>query len=305
MRFVILLSAILVVAGCEADDAPARSAGAQCGLPPSLVGTFASIPTGSFIKGEHAVYPEEVAGLRLHVVGLQMQVHEVTNAQFAAFVTATGYITDAERSGADVGVSAGSAVFVGLQRDGISMDPWQLISGAAWHTPGGPGTDIVGMELHPVTHVTINDARAYARWSGTRLPTEVEWEYAASIGLPDPLDPASGAYGKDGTPRANTWQGFFPFMDATEDGFSATSPVGCFEASETGLFDMIGNVWELTVTPYTDDTYTIKGGSYLCADNFCRRFRPAARQPQEKDFSASHVGFRVVRDNETPISERQ
>ena len=112
---------------------------------------------------------------------------------------------------------------------------------------------------------------------------------------PEPSDPASGAY-RDGTPRANTWQGVFPVVDLGTDGFQGASPVGCFEPDQLGLYDMIGNVWEWTDTPYATARHTIKGGSFLCADNFCRRYRPAARQPQETDFSSNHIGFRIVRD---------
>jgi len=107
--------------------------------------------------------------------------------------------------------------------------------------------------------------------------------------------PTSGAYGDTG-PRANTWQGVFPVVNLETDGFSGAAPVGCFPADRLGLHDMIGNVWEWTDTPFANGPHTLKGGSYLCADNFCRRYRPAARHPQETDFSTNHIGFRIVRD---------
>ena len=145
-------------------------------------------------------------------------------------------------------------------------------------------------------HISLNDARAYAKWAGGRLPTELEWEYAASLGLPDRTRADSGAYDKQGKPIANTWQGVFPIINTEEDKFSGTSPVGCFPPSRTQLYDMIGNVWEWTDTPVTKSSHLIKGGSFLCANNFCKRYRTAARQSQDDDFSTNHLGFRIVMD---------
>lgn len=292
----VAVALMLALAGCGADatggEIPTRAA---CGLTDTGLDRFVSIPAGSFTKGDLAVYPEESPSLQLHVDGFEMLSHEVTNREFAVFVEATGYVTDAERSAEAGGIGAGSAVFVlpgGESAGGI----WSLVRGATWRTPEGPGSDLEGRWLHPVVHVTLADARAYADWAGGRLPSEVEWEYAASLGLPDPARANSGAYGEDGAPVANTWQGVFPVANIGSDGFTGTAPVGCFGADRAGLHDMIGNVWELTDTPYDGATNTIKGGSYLCAENFCRRYRPAARQPQERDFSTNHVGFRIVRD---------
>jgi len=292
------VAALVALSGCDAQETPALGDvnTASCGLSGEEHGSFVSIPSGAFIKGANPVYPEERATLRLHVDGFELQRHEVTNAQFAAFVEATGYVTDAEKSGASGRPDAGSAVF-GLIEDGDSKrQPWSLVAGATWKAPEGPGSSIESRAAHPVVHVSLADARAYAAWAGGRVPTEVEWEYAAATGLPDADVSTSGAYAEDGTPRANTWQGVFPFYDQAEDGFSGSSPVGCFAPDRHGLSDMIGNVWELTDTPYGDGTTTIKGGSYLCADNFCRRYRPEARQPQETHFSSNHIGFRIIRD---------
>lgn len=270
-----------------------------CGLSPDQIGTFVEIPQGSFIKGASPLYAEETPSLRLQVNGFLIQNHEVTNAQFAAFVEATDYLTDAERGVLEGRAGAGSAVFLTPNENADTASPWALMADASWKTPEGAGSSITGREAHPVVHVSKRDAEAYARWAGGRLPSEVEWEYVASLGLPDPSDQSSGAYGDDG-PRANTWQGIFPVANLETDGFDGAAPVGCFEADSQSLHDMIGNVWEWTDTPFGEGTHTMKGGSFLCADNFCRRYRPAARHPQDTDFSSNHIGFRIVKDLPSP-----
>lgn len=258
--------------------------------------SFIDIPAGQFQKGRQPVYSEERPTLTVHVAGFEIQSHEVTNRQFAEFVDATGYVTDAERSALDNSPGAGSAVFNHPGSGANIRNPWSLVAGATWRTPTGPGSTIEGLDNYPVVHVSHADAQAYAEWAGGRLPSEIEWEYAASLGLADPTDPISGAYREDGEPIANTWQGIFPVADTQADGYGGLAPVGCFAPSGIGLYDMMGNVWEWTDTPYAPRQHTIKGGSYLCADNFCRRYRPAARQPQDSDFSSSHIGFRIIRD---------
>jgi formylglycine-generating enzyme len=279
--------------------APEHSAAANiCLMDEATYGLFVDLPAGKFEKGAAPHYPEEHPTLTLHVMAFSILAHEVTNEQFSEFVAATGYLTDAERHPASAMRAHGSAVFRYADAAMTDAAPWQLVAGATWRAPGGPGTDIQGLGRYPVVHVSRNDARAYARWADARLPSEVEWEYAASIGLQDAANPVSGAYDASGTPVANTWQGFFPFTNSAADGFVETAPAGCFPPSTVGLYDMIGNVWEWTETAFADEDSigTIKGGSFLCADNHCRRYRPAARQPQAGDFSASHIGFRVVRD---------
>ncbi len=233
--------------------------------------------------------------MRVQVNGFEMQAHEVTNREFAAFVAAKAYVTDAEKSLSRTDGGAGSAVFaIGGQGQ---PGQWKLVPGATWKTPLGPGSTIVGQEDKPVIHVSRQDAKAYAAWAGGRLPHEVEWEYAAQLGLADPANTRSGAYDPQKKPIANTWQGLFPVLDEGKDGFQSTAPVGCFPPSKLGLYDMIGNVWEWTETPFQDGVSgTIKGGSWLCSDNFCGRYRPQARQAQDIDFSSNHIGFRLVRD---------
>ncbi|AQR63463.1 hypothetical protein BZG35_09690 [Brevundimonas sp. LM2] len=255
------------------------------------MGSFVDIPGGGFTMGADPRYAEEGPPRRVFVSPFRLQVHEVTNSQFAAFVAATGYVTEAERNG-------GSARFVPTSNPDGPRSWWRLDPEATWRSPDGAGSGLDGRTLHPVVHVSLNDARAYAEWAGGRLPTEVEWEYAASLGLFDPEDPESGVRDRAGEARANTWTGFFPVADDGADGFSGRAPVGCFDPGLTGAYDMIGNVWEWTETAFGRGSprYTIKGGSFLCSANYCRRYRVAARDSMELDFSSSHVGFRLVSD---------
>jgi formylglycine-generating enzyme len=205
---------------------------------------------------------------------------------------------------------------------------WQFVRGADWRHPGGPRSTIDGLEDHPVVHVTSGDAMAFAMWEGKTLPTEAEWEFAARGGLGN----AEYAWGDEltpnGRPMANTWQGEFPWYNRGEDGYDRTSPVTAFPPNGYGLYDMIGNVWEWTSdwyqphhqanargssrvsknprvehlmevfdaaeTPTRVPRRVLKGGSHLCAPNYCRRYRPAARQPEAVDTSACHIGFRCI-----------
>ena len=291
----VLLIALLAGSACNRASQTPQAEDAACSLKPARFATFTPIPEGTFEKGADPIYPEEAPTMTLHVHAFEILSHEVTNREFSEFVKETGYVTDAERSAEAGGEAAGSAVFR-ADAGSSGLYPWKLVAGATWRAPEGPGSDIATRTDHPVVHVSLADARAYASWAGGRLPTEIEWEYATSLGLSDAADPVSGAYGAGGEPRANTWQGIFPLVNTAQDGFKGTSPVGCFGADRMGDYDLIGNVWEWTDTPYGTGTHTIKGGSYLCADNFCRRYRPAARQPEEVDFSSNHIGFRIVRD---------
>jgi formylglycine-generating enzyme required for sulfatase activity len=207
---------------------------------------------------------------------------------------------------------------------------WAYVPGASWRRPAGPGSTINGRDHHPVVHIAYEDAEAYAAWAGKQLPTEAEWEFAARGGLQG----AVFAWGDEpfphGKPMANTWQGEFPWQNSKLDGFAGTSPVGAFPANNYGLFDVTGNVWEWTSDWYTTrprpdqpqhacctpsnpritdqaESYAepgelgahiprkvIKGGSHLCAPNYCLRYRPAARQPQTIETSTSHLGFRCI-----------
>ncbi|HVV89499.1 MAG TPA: formylglycine-generating enzyme family protein [Solirubrobacterales bacterium] len=300
-------------------------------MPDVAITGMVTVPGGTFRMGSEDFYPEERPVRHVTVEEFRIDEHPVTNAEFAEFVDATGYVTLAERPvdaadypDADPALLVpGSAVFrqppgpVDLR----SGRWWAYVPGASWRRPEGPGSDLAGRERHPVVHVAHEDALAYARWAGKALPTEAEWEYAARGGL----EGATYAWGDelhpDGRTMANTWVGEFPWQDLCGGGFSRTSPVGSFPANGYGLVDVAGNVWEWTADRYearrrspsccgpsaapspschagaTVDrsaVMVVKGGSHLCAPNYCLRYRPAARQGEQVDTSTSHVGFRCV-----------
>ncbi|MEL6727176.1 MAG: formylglycine-generating enzyme family protein [Pseudomonadota bacterium] len=274
---------------------------------------FVELEGGSFQMGAADMYPEERPIRPAQVEPFRISATEITNRQFEVFVDQTGYRTTAEQSpdpALHPGIPAdqlvaGSAVFVSPL---VSGNPtwWQFVPGANWRTPEGPGSAITERMDHPVIHVSHADALAYATWAGGDLPTEAEWEFAARAGL----EGARYEWGEEapgeGSAKANTWQGAFPLENTGGDGHIGTAPVGCYPANAFGLHDMTGNVWEWTkasFNPADANSGLIKGGSYLCADNFCRRYRPAARQPQERDFSTSHIGFRIVRRDHSQASQ--
>lgn len=214
--------------------------------------------------------------------------HEVTNRQFAAFVAATGHVTRAERDG-------GSAIFVSPTTP-VSLDNaarwWRFAKGADWRHPQGPDSDLRDRADDPVVHVDREDAAAFASWAGGTLPDDAQWERAARGDQTGPRAPTSWAFSATGKPRANVWEGVFPVRDTADDGYAGIAPVGCFAAGGFGLHDMVGNVWEWVAG--TGQTGLVKGGSYLCAMNYCANFRPAAFQAQERDLGTSHIGFRVA-----------
>lgn len=245
----------------------------------------AVIPAGTVLLGEDG---EDRPGREVQVGAFAIDRHEVTNRQFAAFVAATGHRTQAEREGA-------SAVFV-QPSEPVPLDDaarwWRFVEGADWRHPQGPSSSIEGRGDDPVVHVTRDDAEAYARWAGGALPTESQWERAARGRQHAPLTPTTWAFDTAGKPRANVWEGPFPAADTGSDGYKGIAPVGCFEANVFGIHDMVGNVWEWTSGG--DRAGLIKGGSYLCAMNYCANFRPAGFQVQERDLGTSHIGFRVT-----------
>ena len=290
------------------------------------------IPTQTATLGSDQHYPEEGPVRDVTVEGFAIQTHPVTNAEYAQFIDATGYLTVAERPlnpadypGAPAeNLQPGSMVFhrtsgpVDLRHMG---QWWSWTPGASWRRPVGPNSSIANRADHPVVHVAYEDAQAYADWAGLEIPTEAEWEIAARGGL----NHATYTWGdKPEQPSqrlANYWHGEFPWRP--EPGYGRTSPVGGFAPNGYGLFDMAGNVWEWTSDWYADDragdpcceagSYdsaqpqfrvprkVIKGGSFLCADNYCLRYRPAARRPQMIDTGMSHIGFRCL--SKAPLNQ--
>jgi len=329
--------ALALAALCAAcNEAPAEpalpqaatdfAANTTCKPPPSAP---VAIRGGTFIMGSNAVYAEEGPPRETRIDAFLIDPHEVTNRQFAEFVKATGHVTVAEKpvDPALFGVpleqipaymlQPGSAVFTPPDRPSRNYaDWWAYVPGASWKKPYGPhGPDAVPDQ--PVVHLAWEDMQAYATWRGGRLPTEAEWEYAASAGAPDYVaQPDPG--------QANSWQGVFPVANEGTDGFKGIAPAGCFAPNAFGLYDMVGNVWEVTADlfrpghdpkasdnprgPSENDAYdplnpgfqsrVMKGGSYLCAPNYCQRYRPESRQGRDPGLGASNVGFRLVYDRE-------
>ncbi len=337
-----LLFALLLygggLCGCGRGEGASAPVGASVCLtdlasphPAPATAGMVFVKGGVFQMGAKALRSEEGPARKTRVASFWIDRTDVTNAQFARFVKATGYVTLAERpldpkrypglSGD--GLKPSAIVFVGSDRPAGS-DPsqwWRVIPGADWRHPEGPDSSIVGKAALPVVQVGWEDAMAYARWLGRDLPTEAEWEYAAQGGRgatrfvwgDQPFD--------DAHPQANVWQGVFPVIDTGADGYKArAAPVGCFPPNGYGLYDMAGNVWQWTKDWYrpnlsaaeTDNPtgpsvtaaldpgdpgarkHVIKGGSFLCSPDFCYRYRPAAREAGPTDTGENHIGFRTV-----------
>ncbi|MGH7736913.1 MAG: formylglycine-generating enzyme family protein [Candidatus Tyrphobacter sp.] len=242
----------------------------------------------------------------------------VTNDEFARFVEETEYVTEAERVGwsfvfyAQVHPNAKKHVMDAR----VARAPWWLgVRDACWQKPDGPGSSLGGRERHPVVHVSWNDAVAYAQWADSRLPSEAEWEYAARGGIGQRRYPWGDDLRPNGEHRCNIWQGSFPDTNSGEDGYLATAPVDAFSPNGFGLYCVSGNVWEWCsdwwsvewhVTPShatrvnplgppTGNARVIRGGSYLCHESYCNRYRLSARTSNEPNASASHMGFRLAR----------
>ncbi|QOV88777.1 formylglycine-generating enzyme family protein [Humisphaera borealis] len=313
------------------------------GGPPGMVwipgGTFAMGDSrGDGFEWERPVHP-------VTIDGFYMDIYEVTNAQWQAFVDATGFVTTAEKV-PDLreimkqlppgtppppkdSLKAGSLVFRKTRgpvpTDGSNwFQWWEFVGGANWQHPTGPGSDIKGKEYYPVVHICWDDAVAYCKWAGKRLPTEAEWEFAARGGLDkkpytwgdDPFDPKKS--------HANIWQGKFPYENSLEDGYDTAAPVGQYKPNNYGLYDMAGNVWEWASDWFSPLTYgeqaaggktavnpqgpdqsvdpdgagvpkrSIRGGSFLCSDSYCSSYRPSARMHTSPDSGTNHQGLRTV-----------
>lgn len=219
----------------------------------------------------------------------------VTNEQFRAFVGATGYQTDAERYGWSFVFdgSVSEETLAEFCRGRLERPNWWLaIDGADWSHPFGPDTEAI--PDHPVVHVSWNDANAYASWLGKRLPTEAEWECASRGGLVQKTYPWGDDFEVDGQPGANIWQGNFPAENTLVDGFFSTAPAESFNPNGFGLYNTVGNVWEWTSSDRAGQKI-LKGGSYLCHDSYCNRYRNSARISNTPDSSLAHTGFRLAR----------
>ncbi len=307
------------------------------------------VPGGTLLMGSADFYPEEGPVHRVSISGFWMDEHAVTVAEYRRFVSATGYVTVAERAPHPAqypGVAPellvpGSLVFD--QPDGpVDLnDPgnwWSWVPGTQWRHPEGPESTLRGRERHPVSHVSYEDAAAFAVWAGKALPSEAEWEWAARGGLEGAVYCWGDVFQPRGRMMASTWQGRFPWENLKTDGFVGTTPVKRFPPNGYGLFEMTGNVWEWTSDffrprhpggspaccvprdPHVEtpehrydrpapDAHiprrVVKGGSYLCAPNYCLRYRPAARQGQAVETSSGHIGFRcVIRTTERGPADR-
>lgn len=266
------------------------------GPTPDLV----AVDAGSFRMGtDDDRFPADQEGpVREVTTGdFGIAAHLVTNDDFAAFVDATGMVTLAESDG-------WSFVFGGLLPDDfpptrgvVGAEWWRAVEGADWRHPFGPQSDLTDLGDHPVTHVTWYEASAYAGWVGGRLPTEAEWERAARGGLDQAIFAWGDELTPDGESRCNIWQGTFPVDNTLDDGWYGTSPVGTYPPNPWGLYDVAGNVWEWCVDDFggRPDHKVIKGGSFLCHDSYCNRYRVGARSSNTADTSTGNMGFRVAR----------
>ena len=276
-----------------------------------------TVPGGEFLMGtddaEGFAADGEGPVRAVRLDSFRIDAHAVSNERFARFVSATGHVTDAERIG-------WSYVFAGFLPAALrrasprpARTPWWCgVGGAHWARPEGPGSGTAGREDHPVAHVSWNDAAAYARWAGKRLPTEAEWEYAARGGLEQRRYPWGDELDPDGDYRCNIWRGSFPARNTAADGYRGTAPVDAFEPNGFGLYNVSGNVWEWCADWWTTEhdrspganpsgpasgtAKVIRGGSYLCHSSYCNRYRVAARTANDVDASGGNTGFRCAAD---------
>jgi formylglycine-generating enzyme required for sulfatase activity len=299
------------------DRAPAVAAGAIAPSATPVKRRWSPDISGTFVMGSNDQrFPEDGEGpsRRVTLSPFAIACYAVSNLQFGDFVRATGYTTEAERCG-------WSFVFEGQLADGIRQNirsraaetPWWIaLPHAYWAQPEGPASTVLDRLDHPVVHVSWNDAKAYCAWSNTRLPTEAEWEMAARGGLEEAIYPWGDELAPDGAHRCNIFQGHFPDSNTAADGFAATAPVLAYKPNGYGLHNVAGNVWEWCedyfspsyhrITASEDPLHaepgpnrSLRGGSFLCHESYCNRYRVAARSSNTPDTSASNIGFRVAR----------
>ncbi|WWR62616.1 formylglycine-generating enzyme family protein [Saccharopolyspora sp. SCSIO 74807] len=276
------------------------------------------MPGGTFRMGTEDAegFPDDGEGpvREVRLSPFEIGPFAVTNAEFAEFVAETGFVTDAER----FGWSYVFAAFLpgALRRAAPRPDqtPWWCgVEGAYWRAPEGPGSAVDDRQDHPVVHTSWHDAAAYCEWAGGRLPTEAEWEYAARGGLDQARYPWGDELLPGGEHRCNIWQGMFPAKNLVEDGHRGTAPVDSFPPNGFGLHNVAGNVWEWCADRWTTthsaqpvadpagppegDRRVMRGGSYLCHESYCNRYRVAARTANTPDSSVGNLGFRCVRDS--------
>nr|WP_184222092.1 formylglycine-generating enzyme family protein [Granulicella aggregans] len=281
----------------------------------AMMGLSVPLAGGTFLMGtDDSTFPNDGEGPVRPVTlsPFHMGRIPVTNELFAIFVRATGYLTDAETLGSSFVVRAHlTPELQGAQPTVLGAPWWCSVAHACWHAPEGIGSSLIGRGGHPVVHVSWNDALAFCHWSGQRLPTEAEWEYAARGGLKQKLYPWGDDLEPDGRHLCNIWQGQFPTHDEAADGYAGTCPVQAFPANSFGLYSMTGNTWEWCADwfgtdrtflldkvnpkgPRTGASRVLKGGSFLCHASYCNRYRVAARSSNTPQSSASNIGFRCA-----------
>lgn len=282
-----------------------------------------TVPKGEYLIGTNDkdgfLQDKEGPQVKISLKAFEISQTTITNEDFHLFIKETGYVTEAERYG-------WSYVFhyfltmaeksKAIEIPGLNW--WYGVQGANWKHPEGRNSTIVDRLDHPVVHVSRNDCLAYCNWSGTRLPTEAEWEVAAKGGTTFERYPWGETFLKDDSYQCNIWQGEFPLTNTLNDGFSNTAPANYYEPNAYGLYQMIGNVWEWCLNPQgidlatfkeldsayfkeqfkkvDDKAYAIRGGSFLCHESYCKRYRIAARNGNTGDSSSNNMGFRVVRE---------
>jgi sulfatase modifying factor 1 len=279
------------------------------------------VPAGEFRMGTDTDqgFPSDGEGpIRpVKLDAFYISAYAVTNREYQAFVEATGYVTEAERYGWSYVFHLLVSEEEKLRVENVPQQVpwWYVVNGAYWAKPEGPDSDIVDRMDHPVIHISWNDAEAYCRWAGVRLPTEAEWEYAARGGLDQKTYPWGDLLKPDGEHRCNIWQGKFPDKNNASDGYIGTAPVDAFQPNGYGLYNVSGNVWEWCVDWFTPDYHRVtsnnnpgytkttgrrsmRGGSYLCHLSYCNRYRVAARSSNTPDSSSGNCGFRVVADTQ-------